>query len=70
MGSVYSMQKRADGWVISVGSDEILTCTRRTTAIRVIQQAADRLGLRENAFKSSMDSYPEDVTLTAARPGL
>ena len=43
MGSIYSMQKRTDGWVISVGNDELLTCSRKTTAKRVIQHAA--LGL-------------------------
>jgi hypothetical protein len=37
--SIYSVEKRADGWVISAGGDEILTCSRRATAIRIIQQA-------------------------------
>ena len=39
MGSIYSVEKRADGWVILVGEDEIMTCSRRAVAIRVIQQA-------------------------------
>ena len=40
MGSIYTVEKRAAGWVISAGDHEILTCNRRATAIRIIQQAS------------------------------
>ena len=59
MGSIYSMQKRADGWVISVGSDELLTCSRRATAICVIQQAAHGLELPDEALTPLADE-PDD----------
>jgi hypothetical protein len=60
MGSIYSMQKRADGWVISVGDSELLTCSRRTTAMRVIHHAVHDLDfVRDSAAQAFVDSDDE-----------
>jgi hypothetical protein len=59
MGSVYTVEKRAAGWVISAGDHEIMTCSRRATAIRIIQQAD--LYLREDGFRSPLDACGGDV---------
>jgi hypothetical protein len=68
MGSIYSMTKRADGWVISVGNDELLTCSRRATAICVIRQAAGRLDLLGEAFASSLNACRDETGSSVPRP--
>lgn len=66
MGSTYSMQKRADGWVISVGDNQILKCSKRATAICVIQQAAYRLEIADDVPAPSSDD-PDDQPGEAER---
>jgi len=68
MGATYSLRQRADGWVISVGDKEILKCSRRTTAINVIRQAAGHLSLPEDGFVSSAQSCSDELALTVAHP--
>ena len=65
MGSIYSMQKRADGWVISVDDVELMTCSRRTTAIQVIRQAVGGLVEPGDAF---LPPCGDEVTPRDPRP--
>lgn len=67
MGSTYSIQKRADGWIISVGENQILKCSKRATAIYVTQQAAHRLGLPDEAIAPSPDAADDPIEMSGLR---
>jgi hypothetical protein len=63
MGSIYSVEKRAGGWVILVGEDEIMTCSRRAVAIRVIQQAG--VYLRDDLQNDGSSRSPKAAASSA-----
>lgn len=61
MGSNYSIQKRADGWVISAGDSQILICSKRATAMCVVQQAAHLLDLPDNPIIIGADVSDDQI---------
>lgn len=70
MESMYSLQQRANGWVILVGGHEILTCSQRAIAVRVIQQAAGHLGLGEQVLGPPAETGPDEIGFAAAQPAV